>query len=340
MDTINIGIAGFDHVHLTKYIPAFAEHKKVNIVAIAYDGGPNMELGRETAQKFGCRFYTDYDKFFGKEKLDAIYIATDPISHLEIVKMTATKGIHILCDKPIATNMEDADRIIEVVNKTGINFMVPFNPRFQIPLQKAKEKMESGEIGDLIHIYAVKIGKNPLTIPNFDTGWFADPKRAGFGGFGDIGIHAIDALRWLTESGVKKVFARIDSKIHNLKVDDFGVMMVEFENKTTATLVSGWANPAGYPTWLDVRFEILGSDGVLKIEKPYHDFQVYDENAGSRKDWWRDDINMLVNEFVQSIIKKRKPVLDGENARENLKVLLAAYESSKQKREISMRYLF
>jgi len=335
MAKFKVGIAGFDHVHVTRYLPMLKNHPDVEITAIAARGA-NSKLAKKESQKCNAQFYTNYQDFFEKSSLDAAYVATDPVTHLEIVKMAARAGVHLLLDKPIATNMEDAQEIIKISGESQIRIMVPFNPRFQYPVLKAREKIESGQLGDLVHIYSVKVGKNPLIIPNFDSSWFADPQRAGFGGFADIGIHAVDGIRWLVNSPVRSVFARISSKFWNLKVDDFGVMTMDFENGTTAVLVSGWANPENYPKWLDVRFEILGTRSAVKIEKPYHDYRVYGESGLKLKDWLREDIDRIVDEFILSLREKRKPILDAENATENLRVILAAYESSQIGKRINI----
>ncbi|MFQ6072452.1 MAG: Gfo/Idh/MocA family oxidoreductase [Methanosarcinales archaeon] len=88
---------------------------------------------------------------------------------MEVVNLAAKNGVHVLCDKPIATNLQDANKMLQ-------------------------------------YIYAVKYGKIPI-IEGVDTSWFFDYDKAGAGGFGDIGIHAIDALRWLSGGEAKKVYA-------------------------------------------------------------------------------------------------------------------------------------
>jgi len=75
---------------------------------------------------------------------------------------------------------------------------------------------------------------------------------------------------------------------------------------------------------------------AVKIEKPYHDYRVYGESGLKLKDWLREDIDRIVDEFILSLREKRKPILDAENATENLRVILAAYESSQIGKRINI----
>ncbi|MFQ6063422.1 MAG: Gfo/Idh/MocA family protein [Methanosarcinales archaeon] len=255
---------------------------------------------------------------------------------MEVVNLAAKNGVHVLCDKPIATNLQDANKIIEVARKNNIKLMVPFNPRYQLPVIKAKEMIDNKDIGELQYIYAVKYGKIPI-IEGVDTSWFFDYGKAGAGGFGDIGIHAIDALRWLSGSEAKKVYANIGINIHKIAVDDIGQVIIEFDNGVIACLSSGWANPQGYPSWLDVKFEILGSKSALTIEKPYHDFYIFDKEKTFIDYWYRRDIQYIVDEFINCIMENREPAITGEDAKAALEIVLAAYESAKTGMVVKLR---
>jgi predicted dehydrogenase len=219
-----------------------------------------------------------------------------------------------------------------------VKLMVPFNPRFQLPVMKVKEALESGEAGELISIFAIKYGKLPTKIPGpADYGWLVDPEQAGGGGFLDIGIHAVDALRWLAGSEARRVYAYIGTAIYEgLALDDIGVMTVEFENGVVGALSAGWPNPDSYPTWLDVRFEVLTTKAAFLIDSPYHDYWCYDSARAERQYWWRRDVDGLVDEFARAILEDREPAITGEDARAALAIALAAYESARTEQVVSL----
>lgn len=333
---LKFGVIGYDHVHVLKYLPIIAHHPEARLVAVAAIER-NREPAKKVSEHYRCRYFESLDALFSLQKLDAIYIASTPARHPEIIRKAAEQNIHVLCDKPLATNLYDADEIISLVEKSRIKLMVPFNPRFQLPVMRLKTMIGDGTVGELFYINAVKYGKVPSLISALDTSWFFDPDQAGFGGFGDIGIHAVDALCWLAEGTPRKVYARLGNHIHRgLSTDDIGSAIIEFDNGVIANLNSGWANPSGCPTWLDVKFEVLGSKKVVSINKPYHDFTLYSEHKMETVSWWRTDIDMVVEEFIQSILEDRTPAITGKDALRALEVVLAAYQSSATGEEVSL----
>lgn len=333
---MNIAVVGYDHAHLPRYVPAMAAHPRLRLTTLVAPGA-NRALARQDAQRYGARYVETLDGLWTSERIDAAYIGTPPNQHLAVIRQLASRGIHILCDKPLATTLEDADAILETTKQHKVTLMVPFNPRCQLPVMKLKGMIDQGELGELKHIHATKYGKIPRGIANLDTDWFFDRSQAGFGGFGDIGIHAIDALRWLANSEAKEVYARIDRLIYpDISVDDMGTMIIEFQNGVIASQQSGWVNPKGNTTWLSVSFEVLGTKGAASIDKPYHDLEIADGNKTERLPWWRADITSLLNEFVTALEDKRDPAITGEDARAALEITIAAYRSAETGRPVAL----
>jgi predicted dehydrogenase len=329
MKPLRIGIVGFDHPHVLRYGPTLAAHPHVSVEWIA-ENGNNRGPAEEMAKKIGSRWIPEPD-----ENVDAVYLANRPGGHRAMVERYAAAGRHILCDKPIALNLEDAEAICRAARKHGVHLMVPFNPRCQLGPMKIKEQIEAGELGDVQMIHAVKCGKVPTAIQAIDTSWFVDPKESGFGGFGDIGIHAFDALRWWVGREPRSVYARIHhGMLPDLPVDTFGTAIIEWPNGPVATLTAGWCNPPGFPTFLDARFEVVGTKRAAFVEHPYSDFTVSDEKKTEILATWRPDIEGLVDAFVTSVRANRGPSITGEDGLAALKITLAAYQSSKEGRPV------
>jgi UDP-N-acetylglucosamine 3-dehydrogenase len=337
MERINLGVISYAHPHAAKYAAAIAACPRANLSGIAGLGG-NADLAEEEAAQYSVPYYADYRELLARDDLVGVYVGTEPRRHLEVVREAASRGKHVLCDKPIALTLEEADEIIRLAREAGVKLMVPFNPRFQLPVMKVKEALDSGQAGKLVSIFAIKYGKLPTKIPGpADYGWLMDPEQAGGGGFLDIGIHAVDALRWLAGSEARRVYAHVGTALYEgLPVDDIGTMTVEFENGVVGALSAGWANPDSYPTWLDVRFEILTTESAFLINSPYHDYWCYGTIRAERQYWWRRDIDGLVDEFVQAILEDREPAITGEDARAALAIALAAYESARTGQVISL----
>jgi UDP-N-acetylglucosamine 3-dehydrogenase len=330
-ETIGIGIISYAHLHAPRYAAAIAAHPQARLAGIA-GLGVNVEVAQAEAKQYGVSYFDKYENLLSQSDLSAVYVGTEPVRHWEMVVQATSRGIHVLCDKPIATTLEDADDIVAQVRTAGIKLMVPFNPRFQLPLIRVKESLDSGEVGKLVAIYAVKHGRLPTkAIGPQNADWFLDPTQAGGGGFLDIGIHAIDALRWLAGAEAERIYAHIGTMIHDgLASDDLGTMIVEFDNGVVAALSAGWANPDGYPAWLDVRFEILTTKRAFLIDSPYHGFTVYSQQRAEHHYWWRRDVDGLVDDFIQAIRQDREPAITGEDGRAALAIALAAYESARR----------
>jgi UDP-N-acetylglucosamine 3-dehydrogenase len=327
---VGLGIISYAHPHASRYAATIVASLGAELVGIA-GLGVNADQAAEEAERYGIPYYADYQDLLARDDLAGVYVGTEPTRHLEVVREAVAKDKHILCDKPIALTLGEADEIIRLSREAGVKLMVPFNPRFQLPLIKVKKALDEGKTGDLVSVFAIKYGKLPTKIPGpADYGWLVDPEQAGGGGFLDIGIHAVDALRWLAGSEACRVYAHIGAVLHqDLAVDDLGLVTIEFENGVVGALSAGWANPDGYPTWLDVRFEILTTEGAFLIDSPYHDYWCYDLTRAEKQYWWRRDVDGLVDEFARAILEDREPAITGKDARAVLAIALAAYESAR-----------
>lgn len=323
-------VLSFDHLHSPRFLAVLANHPRVELVAVA-DEGVNSAVARRAADGLDIPFLDSYRELLRRDDVDWVYVGTTPADHLRIVGEAAAAGIDVLCDKPIAPTLGEADAIVELAAGAAVKLMIPFYPRFQLPVQKVKQLLNEGEAGELVAVYALKYGRLPTTSPGpQDAEWFLDPAIAGGGGFMDIGIHAVDAFLWLAESPPVAVYAQIGNLVHSdLGTDDLGSVTIEFANGVIGVLSAGWANPTTSPAWLDVRFEILTTTDAFLIDRPYHDFTVVTGAGVQRRPWWRRDISGIVDEFVAALEEDRNPAPSGEDGRAALAVVAAAYESAR-----------
>ncbi len=328
---LRVGIVGYDHPHVLRFAPMLAAHPDVRLEWIA-DNGPNRAAAEAMALALGVRYVAE-----PAGDIDAAYIATRPGRHLDVVRDLAGQGIHLLCDKPIALSAEDGREIVAIARAAGIHLMVPFNPRGQAGPRAVKERIDRGELGEIRLVHAVKVGKVPLTIPGIDASWLVDPAEAGFGGFGDIGMHAIDALRWLIGTEARSVYATIHAGVRPaLAVDSIGTATIEWEGGAISTLTAGWANPDGFPSFLDARFEIVGSRGAARVEHPYQDVRLSDGTHFERIAAARTDAVWNLDAFIGSVRHDHEPPITGEDGLKALELMLACYRSSASGEEVRL----
>ena len=334
---VNIGILGFINLHTSRYHESIEKSPRARLVGISEEGEA-AAVGRRSAADAGVPFFDSHDDLLDLDGLDAVYLGNLPVDHLDAIKRAAQRGVHVLCDKPLATTLADAKEAQRVAEDSGIKLMVSFFPRSQLPVRRIKDLLDSGDVGEVVAIYAVKYGRVPTkAATDLPTDWYLDPKQSGGGGFLDIGIHAMDALRWFAGSEPKTVTATVGNMVNEgLGVEDFGLATYEFENGVVASVTAGWANPDLTPTWLDVKFEVLTTKGAFVVHKPHHDFALYTNDTAMRVAWLKPDTDDQINSFSAAITDDLEPPIGVADGIAALAMGLGAYESSRTGRTVEL----
>lgn len=198
-----IGLGAVGRIHLA----AYRESSKVDVVAICDIADP---LCSHAASDGGPRFYQSIDDMLEMEDLDLCSILTPPINHEEMIEKCLKKGVSILCEKPVTTSEKSLDRITELIKNSDCRFFYGASYRYLPAVCKAREIIQSGEIGDAYLLKEDAIGGSgfanatPLPASHYPQG------AAGGGGMGlvDHGIHLVDIFAWLTDSEIDTVSGR------------------------------------------------------------------------------------------------------------------------------------
>lgn len=142
---IGVGFMGAMHARVLASMP------DVDLVAVADVVGERAET---VARATGCRAYTDFRQLLESEKLDAVSICTLETQHVEPAVACAQRGIHMFIEKPLASTLEEADRILQEVERSGVKVGVGYLLRFDPRYSTIKERIQAGEFGEIVHIYA------------------------------------------------------------------------------------------------------------------------------------------------------------------------------------------
>ena len=326
---INIGLLGCINLHTSRYQESIEKSPRARLVGISEEGEA-AAVGQATALEAGVAFFESHDDLLELDGLDAVYLGNLPVDHLDAIKRAAERGVHVLCDKPLATTLADAKEADRIAREAGIKLMVSFFPRLHLPMIHAKNAIDSGEVGEVVAVYAVKYGRVPTNAAtDLPTDWYLDPVISGGGGFLDIGIHAMDAMRWLAGGEPVTVSATVANMVNEgLGNEDFGVATYEFDNGVIGTLSAGWVNPDHYPTWLDVKFEILTTKGCFVINKPHHDIAMYTNDTASRVAWLKPETDLQIETLARMVTDDVEPPITAKDGIAALAMGLGAYESS------------
>ena len=319
---VRLGFLSFAHMHAVSYARSSQAIPGVEITGI-YDDNPVR--GEEWAEKLQTRFFASAEALLAEE-LDGAIICAENVNHRPLVERCAGRVGAILCEKPIATTLADAQVMIDICAKTDTKLQIAFPVRFAPAIRSLKDQLDAGALGE---IYSAKC-TNHGSMPG---GWFVDQTLAGGGAVIDHTVHVIDVLRWLWGAEVTEVYAEIgDSLLHpGLGIDDAGLLSFRLSNGVYGTLDTSWSRPPSYPTWGDVKIEVLGEKGLARVDAFSQRVAVSSDGAGKTQwaGWGSNSDAGLVADFVGMIREDRQPSITGRDGLKALEVALAAYESAR-----------
>jgi predicted dehydrogenase len=265
-----------------------------------------------------------------------VIICTENNRHRPLVELAASAGVPVLCEKPLATTLEDAQAIVAACRQAGVLLMTAFPMRFSAPLLQLKARLEAGEFGQVFCINATNQGE----LPTKHRSWFVDPQLAGGGAIMDHTVHLVDILRWYLGSEVSQVYAQSNRICYaaEVEVETGALEMLTFQNGVFASIDASWCRPPFWPTWGGLTFEMVTERGAVIVDAFKQNLTVYSQRW-QRPLWhyWGSDANLaMVAEFVDAIQEQRQPKVTGEDGLKAVDVTLAAYRSAAAGQPVSI----
>ncbi len=319
--TLKIGLFSFAHRHAFSYAKCLQSLPDLEITGI-YDD--DFDRGHEMADTFKVPFYPSAQVLLD-EGLDGVIICSENARHRALVALAAGQTKHILCENPLATTLADAQAILDCCTQYDTKLEIAFPVRFSPPIQNLKTMLDAQKLGRIFSAKCTNHGSMP-------GGWFTDKNLAGGGAVIDHTGHVIDLLRWFWQTEVTEVYAEVGhSLLHpGLGIDDVGLLSFSLANGIYGTLDTSWSRPKSYPTWGDVKIEVLGEFGLIQVDTFRQDLALSSEQTG-KTSWvpWGSNADLgLIKNFVDLIQSGREPFISGEVGLRTLEVALAAYESA------------
>lgn len=335
---MRIGIMSFAHLHAEAYIGNLRAIPGVEMIGIADE---DMERGHKYAHMFGTYLFPSYEAMLAT-KPDAVLVCSENTRHRPLVEMAAAAGVHVLCEKPLATTAEDAQAMIQVCEEAGVTLMTAFPMRFSAPLQELKIQIEEGNLGQIYCLSTINQGQIPLDYRR----WFVVPELSGGGALIDHIVHLTDVMRWYFDCEVTSVYAQANQIMYpeevttdaggleivyadKVEVETAGLVMLTFENGVFATIDCSWNKPLNYPTWGGLSLEIISDHGLTMVDAFKQNLNIFTENpVGNNWAYWGSDANQaMIEEFVAAIKEGRAPAVTAQDGQIGLNITLAAYES-------------
>ena len=335
---------GCGHIAQTVHIPNYLNNPRVAVTAICdRDEGLLKSVGSQFQIN---KQFLNYKELLESNTVDAISVCTPTASHSRIVVEAANNGIHALCEKPMASTLEEGEAMLEAVSEAETKFTVGFNYRFLPNHIKAKKYLNEGKIGKLILARSEVLTAGPYG-SEFEPCEYKCQTEKRLGVFFDLGSHIADLLIWFAGKP-KEVYAKCGTHMKGICVDDYALVTIEFESGVIGNIIAFWLNLPNFQATSDSRkIELVGCEGKIdsdffgpslsfysrqslaarlkgKIEITPGKFSTKDPSEALKYSY-RSEIDA----FVNSVLDDKPVAVTGGEAKTCLEVILAAYESNK-----------
>ncbi len=251
---VRFGIIGFG-IMGRLYARIIHESPRATLVAVASRSQASLQ---EARRRYGVPVYDDALTLFEREPLDAVYIATPDDLHTPFAVAALERGIAILLEKPMTTNLKEAQQILQAAQRSGTLGTLRFGNRFAPPFLRLKEALSRGELGEVVAIHARL--NDRLYVPTEMISWAHRTTPAWF-----LMSHLLDLAWYLTGLRPKRVAARgVRRVLPALGINTYDAIqaLVEYETGAIGTFETCWILPNTLPNIVDPKFEVIGSQGA------------------------------------------------------------------------------
>ena len=344
MEKIKVALlgAGFvANIHMESYARFVPE------VELAAVYSHSAEKAKAFAAAHGIpAWYDSLDRIIAESGAHVIDICLPNYLHHEACMKAAAAGKHVIVEKPLALNLEEADEMIAACKKQNLLLMYGEQLCFCPKYERVRALVEHGAVGKIYMLKQAEKHSGP------HSPWFYKKECAGGGVLMDMGCHAMEWFRWMNKNNpVKSVYADIKTVLHDTDCDDNTLAILEFENGVTAFAEDSWARHGG----MDDRVEVYGDKGAVYADlfrgnsALTYSLDGYDyasEKAGSSRGWtftifeeaFNQGYPLELRHFIGCVHGGQKPLVSGEDGRAVLEILYAAYASAKKGAKVNLPF--
>jgi predicted dehydrogenase len=312
---------------------ALQKLEDVEMVAVA---ALPLDSAKDFAKKYNIAHASDDAlSYASHEDINAVVIGIPNKFHAPYAIKFIKNGKDVFLEKPMAMDSEEGKAVAKSADKNSRLVMVGHMWRFDTEVNFIKRVVESGKLGKIIKTKGYGIHENWGP-----EGWFTQKEMAGGGALADMGVHAIDTVRYiLGEPEPKEIYAKIGTYYGEYDVDDSGIIMITWDNGTTSMIESGWWQP--HMDGPEAGTRLFGTEGYASLFPTYLKFKV-DEFPGEfnvpmpEKAEHCDQIiyDRQMEYFIDCIRSRKNPVPGLNEGMEVLKIVDAAYKSSEMGKAI------
>jgi predicted dehydrogenase len=335
---IGFAVVGLGAIARGAVLPAFARAKNAKLIAVV---SRDRNEAAAVARKFRASAYYNADEFskcLTNPEISAVYIATPPGAHASYAVQAAAAGKHVLSEKPLAANVEQAAQMVEACRRNGVLLMTAYRKFFEPSCVYLKKLIQSGELGrvDVIHT-----AFSELFTPRVSLAWLVDPKMAGGGPLMDLGIYCVNTTRWLVKEDPIEVSAQTwTSDAATFRdVEESVSFRLRFPS---GLIVQG---SSSYGAVLSSFVIVQGSKGWASLAPAYDFSEERRLTVKIGKNRWtrrtfpvRDEFAPELDAFAAAIRANRPVEGDGVQGLRDMIILDAIYDSARTGRSVGIDY--
>jgi UDP-N-acetylglucosamine 3-dehydrogenase len=305
MDKVRFGVIGTgfwgrNHARVLSELP------ETQLVAVC---DLDATRGQSIAKRYEAEWHSRDEDLLRRRDIDAVCICTPTTTHATIALMAAENRKHLLVEKPIADNLDDAKKIVDTCSALGLKTMTGFIERFNPGTRRLKKLIEEGVLGDIVLAFARRVNR-----------W---PERIGdVGIIKDSAIHDLDLMRYLFEEEPVSVYARAGSVGH--RFEDYAEVMMRFSGIRTGFVEANWLTPHRVRT-----LTVTGREAIAEMD--FMTQQVVVESVSeivTKKQEWVEPLKLELQHFASSIREGREPAVTAEDGLRALKICDAVLYSA------------
>jgi predicted dehydrogenase len=325
---LRVAICSAAHLHFRSYARILAAHSRVHVVGIT---DTDMARGRAAARDIDVPFVERAEDLLSRA--DAVVVTSENVHHRLYVEMAARAGMAILCEKPLATRIEDADAMMRAAEEGGARLYTALPVRGLPAVGRVRALVQGGALGRVLALMGTNHGRLP-------PGWFLDPGLAGGGAVMDHVSHIADIMRWVLNDDVVSVYAETSHRLHRRAVEDAALIHLTFRRGAVAALDPSWSRPASFPTWGDATLQVVGTDGVADLDAWAERLDMFPPDAAPpRSLGYSPDMDVLMlNRFVAAASggPAALELATGSDGRAVLAITVAAYQSAASRAPVAV----
>lgn len=265
--TLRVGVLSFAHTHAIGYLSALAAMPDVEVRGADPDGTSTGTAigdlrGADLAAALGVGHAESYEELLAWSP-DVVVVTSENARHRSLVELAAAAGVHVLCEKPIATTWADAVAMRDAVDRAGVLLMMAFPVRFASAFDRLRATHDSGALGTVVSVRGANNGMLPLT-----RDWFTDPALSGGGALVDHVVHVADLVDGLTGAAPVSVTAVANRVLHadRAGAETAGLVTVTYDTGMVAAIDCSWSRPDTSPVWGGLTLDVAGTGGTVSVD--------------------------------------------------------------------------